>query len=135
MFTPPPPMFWVKILENVVEFYTVTIAHISTNKKAIQSSIVTRHLTKRNNKILLALPPQICSSEETPSPPPPLCTRAYQVNPLSSDLTQNQCSQTPITTLPLKQTYIHHNTSSTAITYTQQARVQAGGPRGLPPPP
>ena len=43
----------------------MNLADISA-KKAMHSAIVTKHLTKRyNNKILQALPSNICSSEET----------------------------------------------------------------------
>ena len=45
---------------------TVTMGVISANQKTFHLAIVTKHLTKRNNnKILQALPPNICSSEET----------------------------------------------------------------------
>ena len=45
---------------------TLTIADISANKEAVHSAIVTKHLTESNHtKILQALPPNICSSEET----------------------------------------------------------------------
>ena len=45
---------------------TVTMAAISANKKTIHSAVITRHLMKRNNnKILKALPPNICCTEET----------------------------------------------------------------------
>ena len=44
---------------------TVTMADISANKKTIHSAIVTKHLTKRHNNKIQALPPNICSSEET----------------------------------------------------------------------
>ena len=53
-------------LNNITNPNTTTMADISANQKTMHSAIVTKHLTKINhNKILQALPPNICSSEET----------------------------------------------------------------------
>ena len=101
------------------------MADISANKKTIHSAIVTKHLNKRNNnKILQALPPNICSSEETPPPPAHDDTLAQlrtNKSPfLKSCFTKSTHTNTHHHTSPFgKQINIQHNTSLTANTYKQ----------------
>ena len=82
---------------------TVTTTDIKTSMRHIHTSIVSRHLaTRGNNKILRTPPPHTSSSEET-SPPhlsQPCPTQNKQIYLPQIILTQSQCRNTSISTMP-----------------------------------